>query len=217
MNSLVIKSANEIQPLIDAIQHHGQEEIATTGAIALINLIPYAGGAIASIVGEVASQRRFEKVCDVLSDLNTRLEAHGTEPEKHLSKDQIVEVVRETLQTVTTASDQKKIDALKNGLAYAFLANDGFDRKQLLLHVLRGCTSLELIALAELYDAVDPFVTREPRGPIDPFAVRLTGSGILAGDNSQISEPLGQMDTDPKYGTMRSRLTSDISRKEDQY
>ncbi len=161
MNSLTIKSSDKIQPLIDAIQHHGREEIATTGAIALINLIPYAGGAIASIVGEAASQRRFEKVCDVLSDLNTRLEAHGVEPEKHLSKDQIVEFVHETLHTVTTASDLEKIKALKNGLAYAFLAEDGFERKQLLLQVLRGCTSLELLALTELYDCTDPYVTRE--------------------------------------------------------
>jgi hypothetical protein len=43
MNSLAIKSSNEIQPLIDAIERHGQEDIGTTGAIALINLILYAG------------------------------------------------------------------------------------------------------------------------------------------------------------------------------
>ncbi|MGZ5436050.1 MAG: hypothetical protein ACXWID_19955 [Pyrinomonadaceae bacterium] len=191
MNSLTIKPSAEIQPLIEAIRQHDQEEIATTGAIALINLIPFAGGAIAAVVGEVASQRRFEKVCDVLSDLNGRLEAHGANPEEHLSKDQIIEVVHETLQTVTTASDQKKIEALKNGLAYTFLADDRFDRKQLLLQVLRGCTVLELTAMVELYDAADPFVTREPRQPIDVLWTSPSASQLLAGDSSRIKEQAG--------------------------
>ena len=114
------------------------------------------------------NQRRFEKVCDVLSDLNARLETRGGDPERHLSKDQIIEVVHETLQTASTASDEKKIQALKNGLAYAFLSHDSFDRKQLFLQILRGCTSIELLLLPVLYSAVDPYVVREGSPPTTP-------------------------------------------------
>lgn len=98
------ESAEDIRPLIAAIRTHTKGDKATTGTIALINVIPYAGGAVASIIGEIAVHRRFEKVCDVLSDLNAKLGEQGANPEQHLSKDQIVEVVHETLQTVTTAS-----------------------------------------------------------------------------------------------------------------
>lgn len=97
----------------------------------------------------------------MLSDLNARLEEKGAVAEQHLSKDQIIEVVHETLQTVATASDTKKIQALKQGLGYVFLSDDSFERKQLLLHVLRGCTSIELAILPALYDGEDPYVVRE--------------------------------------------------------
>jgi len=163
MKSLTITSFEQTQSLIENIERTGKEEVSTAGTIALLSLIPYAGGAIASVVGEFAGHRKFEKVCDVLSDLNGRLEAHHAEPEKHLSKDQIIEVIHETLQTVSTASDQEKIKALKNGLAYSVMSDDSFERKQLLLHVLRDSTSLELLALATLYDSSDPYITREPR------------------------------------------------------
>ncbi len=103
----------------------------------------------------------MRKVSDVLSDLNARLKEQGTHPEQQLSKDQIIEVVHETLQTVTTTSDIKKIEALKQGLGYAFLSDDSFERKQLLLHVLRGCTSIELAILPALYEGEDPYVVRE--------------------------------------------------------
>jgi hypothetical protein len=116
----MMDSVNETEALIASIKTRSEGEEDASQAIHLIRLIPYAGGVIASVISENASRRRIEKVCDVLSDLNARLEEKGAVPEQHLSKDQIIEVVHETLQTVITASDQKKIESLKNGLAYAF-------------------------------------------------------------------------------------------------
>ena len=136
-------------------------ETIKSGAAALLNVIPYAGGAVASIIGDFATQRRFEKVCEVLSDLNSRLENDGANPERYLSKDQIVEVVHETLQAATTASDEQKVAALKNGLGYAFLSADPFERKQLFLQVLRPCTSIELPLLSQVYRDSDPYLVYE--------------------------------------------------------
>src|SRR5258705_1889541 len=161
-------TADEAQELISLIRTRGEAVEDAAGAITLIRLIPYAGGAIAGIISEKANQRRFERVCDVLSDLNARLESQQSDPEQHLSKDQIIEVVHETLQTASTASDEKKIQALKNGLGYAFLSDDSFDRKHLFLQILRGCTSMELLLLPELYGAADPYIVREGSPPTAP-------------------------------------------------
>lgn len=157
----MMDTANDTEALITSIKTRSEGEEDASQAIHLIRLIPYAGGVIASIISENASRRRIEKVGDVLSNLNAKLEQRGTDPERHLSKDQIIEVVHETLQTVTTASDIKKIEALKQGLGYAFLSDDSFERKQLLLHVLRGCTSIELAILPAMYQGEDPYVVRE--------------------------------------------------------
>lgn len=172
-------SATEIQELITTIRRRGEGEEDASRAISLISLIPYAGGVIGSILRENASKRRFEKVCDVLSDLNARLEKDGRDPERHLSKDQIIEVVHETLQTAATSSDEKKIEALKEGLGYAFLAEDSFERKQLFLQILRGCSSIELMILPALYDTADPYIVREgsqgtttPEGGLGYFTLR---------------------------------------------
>lgn len=192
-------TADEAQELISLIRTRGEAVEDAAGAITLIRLIPYAGGAIAGIISEKANQRRFEKVCDVLSDLNARLETRGGDPERHLSKDQIIEVVHETLQTASTASDEKKIQALKNGLAYAFLSDDSFDRKQLFLQILRGCTSIELLLLPVLYSAVDPYVVREGSPPTtpaisrwqDPSTLTLNYLGVATTSASERDVPPG--------------------------
>jgi hypothetical protein len=166
---VMTQDSDNINPLVEEIKTLAVATPWKTGAIALLNVIPYAGGAVASVIGEIGARRKFEKVCNVLSDLNSRLESHKVEPESHLSKDQIIEVVHETLQTAATASDERKLDALKNGLGYTFLTDDKFERKQLLLQVLRNCTSLELVVLTELYNASDPYIVRQGGPPPDPL------------------------------------------------
>jgi hypothetical protein len=158
---MVAKKNGDVAPLVQEIRGLPVPEAAKTASIALLNLIPYVGGAVASVIGETANRRRFEKVCDVLSDLNVRLEESRVDPEEHLSQDQIIELVHETLQTVATASDKEKIEALKNGLGYAFIKDDVFERKQLFLQVLRGCTSLELILIPTVYNSGDPHLLYE--------------------------------------------------------
>lgn len=175
----MIKQPGNVEKLIREIKALTVAEKAKTGAVALLSAIPYAGGAVASVIGEIATHRKFEKVCDVLSDLNSKLEDHQADPERHLSKDQIIEVVHETLQTVSTASDDYKIAALKNGLAYSFLSEDAFERKQLFLQVLRTSTSLELGILGVVYGPLDPYIVEQgpPPPPVDPGGLR--GTAVL--------------------------------------
>ena len=180
---------DEIKPLIQEIRTLSVGEKTKAGAVALLNVIPYAGGVVASVIGEIAAQRKFEKVCDVLSDLNWKLESHQVDPERHLSRDQIIEVVHETLHTAATTSDERKISALKNGLGYAFLAQDSFERKQLLLQVLRSCTSLELAVLPAVYDSSDPYIVHEGHSPVDLATPQY---GVLTAPSSIFSRPEGE-------------------------
>jgi hypothetical protein len=147
-----------IDTLIHRVVQRTTPGVATSGAAAMLNLIPYAGGAVATILSEFASQRRIEKVCEVLSELNAALRRHGLSAETHLSRDQVVELVYETLQAASFASDQGKVDALKGALVHAFVSPQPFDRKQLFLQILRETTNVELIMLRVLYEAPDPFV-----------------------------------------------------------
>ena len=147
-----------VDRLIDRIRDSTREDLARSGAVGLVNLIPYAGSAIASVMGDFASFRRIEKICEVLSELNTQLQRRHLRPDAFLTRDQVVELVYETLQAAAVASTQSKIDALKAGLVQAFVSPGQFDRKQLFLQVLRETTDSELTILRVLYEAPDPFI-----------------------------------------------------------
>lgn len=147
-----------IDALITRVVRRTGGDVASAGAEAMLNLIPYAGGAVASIIGDFASQRRVEKVCEVLSALNDGLRRHGMDADRHLAREQVVELVYETLHAVSVASDQAKIEALKAALVKAFVSPDAFYRKQFFLQLLRETTSVELMMLHALYDAPDPYI-----------------------------------------------------------
>lgn len=147
----------KIDALIDSVRSGSTPDVAT-GATAMLNLIPYAGGAVASILGEFATNRRIQKICEVLAELNTGLERHKASAERYLSRDQIVELVYETLQAASVASDRTKVEALKAALVHSFVSPGSFDRKQFMLQMLRETTNVELAVLRALYDAPDPFI-----------------------------------------------------------
>ncbi len=138
---------NKTEQAIDRIKAVSAGDKASSGALSLINIIPFAGGAIASLINDYASHQKIKKLCDVLSDLNGRLERHNADPENHLSNDQVVELVHQTLAHATLTSDDVKIQAFKNGLAYSFIEADRFEAKQIFLDTLRSCGTLELVIM----------------------------------------------------------------------
>ena len=77
----------DLAPVIEALAKPSVSEKARAATVAIFNIIPYAGGAVAAIIGEVATTKRIEKICKILSDLNSRLESQGIEPNKHLTED----------------------------------------------------------------------------------------------------------------------------------
>ena len=128
---------------------------AAVGVVA--GLIPFVGGALATILGEYASANKTERVCSMLSSLGDAIRLHHTDPEKHLTKDQIVEVVHDMTQASLTTSDQEKVRLLRNGLGYAFTSGDTFEDKQIFLTVLRSLTTHEIEILRKIYRTHDPY------------------------------------------------------------
>ena len=161
-------SNNETSRAIERIKTVTVEDKVKSATISLINLIPYAGGVVASLITDYASQQKVSKICDVLSDLNDRLETQHADPEKHLNKDQVVEVVHQTLAHAALSSDKAKIHFLKNGLAYSFIEADRFEAKQVFLDTLRSCTALELAVMNIIYESSDPYVIYEGKPVNEP-------------------------------------------------
>ena len=189
-------SDNEIERAIKQIKAVTVEDKVKSATISLINLIPYAGGAIASLITDYASQQKTNKICEVLSDLNERLEAHHAEPEKHLSKDQVVELVHQTLAYAVLSSNEAKIQALKNGLAYSFIEVDRFEAKQVFLDTLKNCTALELAVMNAVYKSSDPYIiSDEPTGTpsqnvvVSSIAMNTIGGQWVAQENRSCNRP----------------------------
>ncbi len=139
------------------IKELAEPSIQTAAVGVVAGLIPYVGGTLASILGEVASTRKMERVCSCLSAISDALERHNIDAERHLTEEQIIEVVHDTIQASLTASDEEKIRLLKNGLGYAFTSKDSFEDKQIFLTILRSLTTHELRLLRKIYVGGDPY------------------------------------------------------------
>lgn len=92
-----------IDALIERIGQTGAADVATSGAVALLNLVPYAGGAVAAILSEFVSQKRIERICEVLAALNAALRQRGLAADTYLSRDQVVELVYQPVVKVRPA------------------------------------------------------------------------------------------------------------------
>ena len=95
---------NELTNVAKKIKEAAEPQIGSAAANVLLNLIPYAGGAVAAVIGEYGSQQRTKRICEILAALNAALEGSHKKPEERLSKDQSVELVHDTIQTAADAA-----------------------------------------------------------------------------------------------------------------
>lgn len=150
---------------------------------ALLNVIPYAGGPISSLLGNYATNKKFERVCEALEALHQRIEHQEVKVEEVLSEDEVVEVLNKTLGEIAVTSDSEKINFLKHGLAASFTSKEiSFGRKQFFLNLLRSLGSLELSLVHALYIGVDPYTQTESETPMAPLD---TGTGLAVMPSAQ--------------------------------
>jgi hypothetical protein len=158
--SLVI--ADEFERALAAIKGSRASETAQTATASLLNLIPYAGGTVATALSSYWTSRQIDKICDLMKHLHDSLKAAEVKVEDVLTAEQVNEVLQEGVASIATASDQMKIDYLKTGIARTFTERTmSFDRKHFFLSLLRNMSGLELKVLRAVYEEPDPFVRYE--------------------------------------------------------
>jgi hypothetical protein len=152
--------SDDIDRQLSDVRTMGAKGLLRVAATSLANLVPV-GGVLGSLLSEYASQRTTDKVCDIIEDLAQRLREHGEDPTKHLSKDEVVETVHQTLTYAAITSDADKLRFFKNGLAYTLIEGGPYGEKQILLDTLRNANAVELALLRELYVSADPYLSSE--------------------------------------------------------
>lgn len=158
------ENTGNVEKLIGEIRQLAVPDISRTGTIALINLVPYAGGSIATVMAEFQSKTKVEKICDALALLDRKVKESGTKVEDILDQEQVVKLIHETIEKIALSSEEKHITYLKNALVSSF-TNESipYEQKKLYMSIVRALTGIEIKLLETFYEMVDPFVIDVPK------------------------------------------------------
>lgn len=133
------ENTGNVEKLIGEIRQLAVPDISRTGTIALINLVPYAGGSIATVMAEFQSKTKVEKICDALALLDRKVKESGTKVEDILDQEQVVKLIHETIEKIALSSEEKHITYLKNALVSSF-TNESipYEQKKLYMSIVRA-------------------------------------------------------------------------------
>jgi hypothetical protein len=126
-----------------AIEIHKEGETLDGGAEALnalIASIPFAGGALSSILSGRAQRQMRERVTDVFEALKERVEQMGEAKidRAFFDSDEFLTLFTLTLEQVQTTHDKTKLKMLAAGLANSASTDFGSEkRKELLVRIMR--------------------------------------------------------------------------------
>lgn len=149
---------SEVETAIDKLRHHGISDKGLTAVQATLAVIPWAGGALSTVLGENRSAKAATKVADAFEALHRVVKDQGVELSEVLDEDQVVEVVHSTVEEIVKSSDSDKIRYLKNAMINSFTDGDiKFAEKQTYLAILKTLTIPELGILNLIYLSGDPF------------------------------------------------------------
>jgi len=127
----------------------------------LLNLIPYAGGALSTILSEYRSRRNCKRIFETLDELRKEIEQNPSAKKDVLSQDEVIEIVHSTLEEIMKTSNDEKVSYLRNSLVRAFTSEEiSYAQKQHYLAVLKELTLGELEVLGVIYFSGDPFDQR---------------------------------------------------------
>lgn len=130
-----------------------------TGVEALLGLIPYAGGTLATVLGNYLADKKLEKIADALDSLAKKVDVNDVVINKLLTEGQVCELLEKHLIEVAVSSDENKIKFLKNSLNNSFTRSDlEFQEKEFYLTTLKNLTTAEIMILKKIYLGADPFV-----------------------------------------------------------
>lgn len=128
---------------------------------ALLNIIPYAGGSLASILNNHMSEKKWQKILDAIELLEKTVKVNDIVIEKLLTEDQACELIEKHITEIAVSSDETKVEYLKNSLKNSFSSSSfQFEEKELFMNTLKTLTGLEIILLKQIYLTEDPFVEK---------------------------------------------------------
>lgn len=170
-NALARLGEYEVARAVEKLRESPLRSRAETAILAVLNVIPYAGGSIASVLSAYSTEKKFERVFGTLDALSSAIKDTHTKVEEILTKDQVSELLDEALPQIATVSDDGKLRYLRTGLITSFTSKTlPYDTKHFFLTVLAGLTYLELRVLRVLYCDGDPYehvVYEQPDPPPD--------------------------------------------------
>ncbi len=125
----------------------------------LLNLIPYAGGTLGSILNAHMTNKRFSKIHDTIKYLADEIEGHKTQVDKILKEDQAIELLEKTLSEIAKTSNEMKVSHLRNLLVNSYLKDESsFETKEFYLNLMLGLSIGEILLFQAVYYTLDPCV-----------------------------------------------------------
>lgn len=154
----------EAEQAIQKVKQLTNDQNVLAGVQALLNLIPFAGGTLSSILSEYRSRRTTKRIFDTISELRETIEDLGTEKQNILNPDEVIEIMHNALEEIAKTSSEEKLRYLRNCLTKSFTAAEiAYSQKELYLSMLIGLSLGELDLLKEIYLSSDTFVQTYPK------------------------------------------------------
>ena len=129
--------------------------------VASLNLIPYAGGTIASLISTHTNSKRINKICESIKLLYEKIKENDIKVENILKEEEVIELLEKTLNEIAKSSHKKKIKYLQNALIKSFTNKDiTFRKKEFYLNILTNRSIGEIQLLNVIYKDDDTFIKR---------------------------------------------------------
>lgn len=130
-----------------------RNEVMISGAKALINLIPFAGGPLGSIIGDYQSYRKEKKLNEFLDSIVVKLQQHEDAisqlaPE-YILNDDFFDVFENTLRKIIYERQGEKRIAYSNILANSIINEADYNDTELYHHLIDVLTPLHIRVLRE--------------------------------------------------------------------
>ncbi len=149
-----------------------EQRLDYAGSItSLLNLIPFAGGTLASVISTNLNNIKLNKILSAIKLLMEKVENSKIKVEDILTEEQAVELLDRTLSELGRTSNSEKIKYFKNLLTSSYTRDDvDFCGKELYLNILTNLSVAEILLLKALYIEPDPFSSYEYPEPEDDLS-----------------------------------------------
>ena len=132
---------------------NARTDIIPSAVKALVNLIPYAGGSISSIISDYQSDRKEKKLKEFLDSIIMRLQQNEEKlsriSHEYILNDDFFDIFENSLRRVIFERQQEKRLAYSNILANSIISEASYDETEMFQHLVDILTPLHIHILRE--------------------------------------------------------------------